>query len=410
MRKIFVIIILALIFVISPTLAASTDFIADADITVSSVTFGASSVNFVIVEGSRAESWVYTSGAFTVVYPDATNAFTVSSSDTSVKAIRALLNGATVACVKNSAPGTNTLAIPSTDATYTIEPVTTAIANSLTYNSACGAATCDSGYTVTGSGSSAYCQAPAPAISPGGGGTGPAPDETPADETPADQTPVVDTPTETPKISETAGVPAKDSAGKVTLEQMAADAEAVVTGDVNQIIAEMGVERDAASEASYNETIVAKVVEGSGVTAEVRNTITSFVTYGTPATKVLGAGERAGVVNSFQAALGKLPTTSSDWNDVIKIANGRWPTQRSTAAEDRATVNFKKIYLREPNRTNANDDAAVTVMAYGLRPAGRNMDSEKAGIKHFKGIYGYNPEAATAWDVVRAIAYSGAIR
>jgi len=67
-------------------------------------------------------------------------------------------------------------------------------------------------------------------------------------------------------------------------------------------------------------------------------------------------------------------------------------------------------YLRDPNRTNAHDDAAVTVMAYGLRPAGRNLDSEKAAIKYFKAIYGYTPSAATAWDVVRAIAYSGSTR
>ena len=40
--------------------------------------------------------------------------------------------------------------------------------------------------------------------------------------------------------------------------------------------------------------------------------------------------------------------------------------------------------------------AAVVVMAYGLRPANRNFDSEKAAIQIFKNIYGYNPEKATA--------------
>ena len=49
-------------------------------------------------------------------------------------------------------------------------------------------------------------------------------------------------------------------------------------------------------------------------------------------------------------------------------------------------------------------------MAYGLRPAARNLNSEKAGIKNFKAIFGYNPVKATAWDAVRAIAYSGAKR
>jgi hypothetical protein len=49
-------------------------------------------------------------------------------------------------------------------------------------------------------------------------------------------------------------------------------------------------------------------------------------------------------------------------------------------------------------------------MTYGLRPAKRNLDSEKAAIKIFKDIYGYAPKTASAWDVVRAIAYSGATR
>jgi len=57
-----------------------------------------------------------------------------------------------------------------------------------------------------------------------------------------------------------------------------------------------------------------------------------------------------------------------------------------------------------------NDNAAVTVISYGLRPGNRNMNSEKAAIKSFKAIYGHAPVSAVAWDIVRAIAYSGAKR
>ena len=211
-------------------------------------------------------------------------------------------------------------------------------------------------------------------------------------------------------VSKDAGAPAVDSSGKATLEQMTMDANTVASGDVNQIISEMGVVRNLSEELNYDETIVAKIVAGTGVTAEVRNTINNFVTYGTKATKILGAGERAGVVNSFLAAFGRLPTSVFDWNDVIKIANGRWPSQLSEEAENAASATFKKIYLRDPDRSNAHDDAAVTVMAYGLRPANRNLDSEKAAIKIFKNIFGYNPSSATDWDATRAIAYSGATR
>ncbi len=59
---------------------------------------------------------------------------------------------------------------------------------------------------------------------------------------------------------------------------------------------------------------------------------------------------------------------------------------------------------------NPNDNAAVTIITYGLRPSNRNLNSEKAGITIFKAIYKYNPESAIDWDIVRAIAYSGAVR
>lgn len=124
----------------------------------------------------------------------------------------------------------------------------------------------------------------------------------------------------------------------------------------------------------------------------------------------MGAGERAGVINSFRAAFKKVPETADDWSDVIKIANGRWPSTANTEAEAAATDAFVKVYLRLPDRSDSFDDAAVVVIAYGLRPAARNTDSEKAAIKSFKHIYGYNPSGAIDWDVVRAIAYSGATR
>jgi IS30 family transposase len=75
-----------------------------------------------------------------------------------------------------------------------------------------------------------------------------------------------------------------------------------------------------------------------------------------------------------------------------------------------AEGNFEAIYLRSPDRANPTDDAAVVVMAYGLRPRGRNLDSEAAAIKIYTDIFNRGPVSATTWDAVRAIAYSGATR
>jgi hypothetical protein len=134
------------------------------------------------------------------------------------------------------------------------------------------------------------------------------------------------------------------------------------------------------------------------------------VAYGTKGTLVLGAGERAGVVSSYKKAFGKLPQTEAQWKDALAIASGRWPGETSATAESKAKTEFKKVYNKNADMKNANDNAAVTVMAYGLRPSDRNLNSEKAGIKIFKAIYGHNPVSALAWDIVRAIAYSGAKR
>ena len=155
---------------------------------------------------------------------------------------------------------------------------------------------------------------------------------------------------------------------------------------------------------------IKKITEGHEITDQDKRKMNNFITYGTFTTLRLGTGERAGSINSFISAFEKLPTTLTDWEDVLKIANGRWPNQRNEVSEIRATEEFKNIYKREPNRANPHDDAAVTVMSYGLRPANRSTDSEKAAIKSFKHIYEGNPKSALTWDIVRAIAYSGASR
>ena len=100
-----------------------------------------------------------------------------------------------------------------------------------------------------------------------------------------------------------------------------------------------------------------------------------------------------------------------EWQDIIKISNGRWPDERNMESESEASDTFfSAIYQRKPDMNNPNDNAAVTVIAYGLRPAERNMESEKNAIKIYRSIFKKGPISAVEWDLVRAIAYSGATR
>ncbi|NOX66350.1 MAG: hypothetical protein GXO85_11330 [Chlorobi bacterium] len=197
----------------------------------------------------------------------------------------------------------------------------------------------------------------------------------------------------------------------IQLQRISEDAGVVYAGDADLTCGQTGVKRDAVKERGVYDKYTVPLLAGvSGLADNHIYAITNFVFCGTETTLILGEGERAGVVNSYKAAFGKLPATRSEWDDVIKIANGRWPSERSVVAEARAKKEFKTVYLRVADMDNSNDNAAVTIIAYGLRPDNRNLDSEKIAIKTFKAIYGYNPTSAIDWDITRAIAYSGAVR
>lgn len=149
------------------------------------------------------------------------------------------------------------------------------------------------------------------------------------------------------------------------------------------------------------------------INEKARAAINNFVRYGVDKnTEKLGEGERAAVMHSYKKAFNKLPENEQEIEDAIKIANGRWPSVRNTKAEKEAKKRFRKIYKRLPDMENSKDDAAVTVMAYGLRQRAenRNLESEKKGIETFENIFGHAPTSTEDWNTMQAITYSGATR
>lgn len=191
-------------------------------------------------------------------------------------------------------------------------------------------------------------------------------------------------------------------------------AQELISNDLGAILAELQALRDKVkeqeTEIKYLRSLITDV---KSVTDEVKNTLNQFITYGVDEnTKKLGEGERAAVIYSYKSAFNKLPETEDEVADAIKIANGRWPAETNATAETRAKNEFKKVYLREADMANPNDNAAVTIMAYGLRQkaANRNLESEKQGIKTFQYIYGRTPNSTEDWNIMQAITYSGATR
>lgn len=165
MLKKFLTILLLLLPVM--VFAATNDFVANSNITVPGVTFGAGTADMLILSGSESESWTFSSGTFTVTNPG--SAFQVGSVDSTVKSIQISQSGTTLACSENTTPGTSAVTLPTTSGTYTVSPsattqctsLCTALSNVASYNSfpTCGAASCNVGYSLSGSGASATCRA-----------------------------------------------------------------------------------------------------------------------------------------------------------------------------------------------------------------------------------------------------------
>jgi hypothetical protein len=136
--------------------------------------------------------------------------------------------------------------------------------------------------------------------------------------------------------------------------------------------------------------------------------ISYFIKYGSPTTRKIGENSRTAALSSFINAFQKVPENIEDWQDVIKIANGRQTQLKSQIAEDRGKAFFKQIYSREPNLQNIYDLNAVMIISYGLSSPNVNIISEKKSMITFVAIFKRTPQSTDDWNIIKAIAYSGA--
>jgi hypothetical protein len=217
------------------------------------------------------------------------------------------------------------------------------------------------------------------------------------------------TATSTPPVIPPVNPPTTPS-GDTVLGNIATESGIMGSNNRDTLLTYLGYTADTAAEQASLIKYKAILDLDKTISAAERAMINNFIVYGTPGTHRLGAGERAAVINSYFQAFGRLPNSEAEWSDVLKIASGRWPLERNATAEARAKVEFKKVYARNAVMTNNIDENAIMVIAYGLLPLNRNLNSEKVAIKTFFWAYGHNPVNALAWNIVRAIAYSGAKR
>ncbi|MFH1232975.1 MAG: hypothetical protein V1651_03905 [Patescibacteria group bacterium] len=199
----------------------------------------------------------------------------------------------------------------------------------------------------------------------------------------------------------------KISVTETIVDKILGEAKLVSSRNLGSIVRDLAFEKNV--EKKYFKTLILGL-KTSALTSEQKSALINFITYGTGTTKSLGVGERAGVINSYKTAFNKLPSTETEWADAIKIANGKWPNERNLTVEKKAKITFKKIYKRDVKIDNQYDNASIIIISYGMRTASRNLASEKNATLSFKKIFKYVPTVASDWDIVRAIAYSGAKR
>jgi hypothetical protein len=187
----------------------------------------------------------------------------------------------------------------------------------------------------------------------------------------------------------------------------------LMSGNMDKILAGIGSTPDASTEQLRRSEHLTRIDPDSRLAEDAKNALIKFISYGVDKnTKLLGAGERAAVVYSYYNAFGKMPETKSEFTDLIKIANGRWPNLRSATAEKKALEDFIRVYQRLPNMEVSYDSSAMIVMSYGLRQAAknRNLASERQAAGTFIEIFGHGPGSTEDWNILQAITYSGATR
>lgn len=175
--------------------------------------------------------------------------------------------------------------------------------------------------------------------------------------------------------------------------------------DINVLLRSVKKKRDSKFEAAVKRDYVDYLVKGVTGLGDYGRAFVFFIAYGTPSTQRLGYIERSGVLNSYKNAFNRIPLSKGDWAEVLRIANGSKPMNKSVQAEQKARSEFRKAYNREP--LQKGDETAIYIMAYGVRPLKKDLIKEKSALAHFKKIYGFEPVYGYHWDVVRAYAYSG---
>ncbi len=99
----------------------------------------------------------------------------------------------------------------------------------------------------------------------------------------------------------------------------------------------------------------------------------------------------------------------SETKDFITLKN---ISENNETHEISAKEIFQKIYLHEPKVSDRFDQNALSIIAYGIkqRPENRSLSKERHALTIYGAIFHSLPSLSSEWNILHAIAYSGAKR
>lgn len=192
-------------------------------------------------------------------------------------------------------------------------------------------------------------------------------------------------------------------------QSLVTEAKLFFQNNLSEILKNAGALKNVKLEATVKTKNLNPLVSAYKLTANQINSLNQFLTYGSLSTLKMSAAERASYLASYIWAYGQVPKTETQWVDLINIASGNEPVNHSVKAETQAKAEFKKVYDRAADMNKGADKKAIMFIAYGLKPGTRNTANEAKAIKVFRATYSHAPISTLAWNIVRAITYSGVI-
>ncbi|MEI8360908.1 MAG: hypothetical protein WCG01_02175 [bacterium] len=134
------------------------------------------------------------------------------------------------------------------------------------------------------------------------------------------------------------------------------------------------------------------------------NTLNTFIIYGTKSSQKISWNKRYYLLKSYEAIYGRLPDSTQDWFDVLRIANGLTPDHLIKGRNIWAEKRYEQVYKMRPKNDQKSREQ-LNIIAYGLsNSADNDQILQKEALAKYQTVYKDGPRNQNDWNLVRSIA------